>query len=194
DGIRDRNVTGVQTCALPICRQRRANRNRARRVALQARTSGEPVKRPSRIAPSTAERLERSPRSGGDESTGSDTGGKRKARRERPPRLGDRPGDIDSLEGGLLRRVSHVPGGLQVILTVGLAVVVTVITGVSKLFPDPGVEPGKDVTLTRTVFDYYGIPGAIALLAIPLAATLVALAFSLHPQRRRIWIGSSVVV
>src|SRR5690625_4412046 len=48
--------------------------------------------------------------------------------------------------------------------------------------------------LTRTVFYYYGIPGAIALLAIPLVATFIALAFSLHPQRRRIWIGSSVVI
>src|SRR5207249_5387179 len=29
DGIRDRNVTGVQTCALPICAHRRGARGRA---------------------------------------------------------------------------------------------------------------------------------------------------------------------
>lgn len=188
----------------PDSRQRRANRNRAQREALRARTTGEGVKRPSRIAPSTAERLERGQTGGGRGDGGADEGRSRgrsgggrdrtRAPRERPPRLGDRPVDVDTLEGGFLRKVSHVPGGLQVILTVGLAVVVSIITGVSKLFPDPGVEPGKDVPLTRTLFDYYGAPGAAALLAIPLAATLVALAFSLHPQRRRIWIGSSVVV
>src|SRR5207249_8755655 len=36
DGIRDRNVTGVQTCALPICRRRglrQRGRRRARRGA-----------------------------------------------------------------------------------------------------------------------------------------------------------------
>src|SRR5207249_9019437 len=31
DGIRDRNVTGVQTCALPISRQRRSRRHKVRR-------------------------------------------------------------------------------------------------------------------------------------------------------------------
>src|SRR6266516_5345261 len=33
DGIRDRTVTGVQTCALPICRRRAAARRRANRRA-----------------------------------------------------------------------------------------------------------------------------------------------------------------
>src|SRR5699024_3104225 len=169
--------------------------------ALRARTSGEGVKRPSRIAPSTAERLEREPRTSGragsaDPADAPEPGAKRKQRtpRERPPRLGDRPVDIDSLEGGFLRKVSHVPGGIQVIMTVGLAIVVAIITGVSKLYIDPGFETDKDAPFTMTIFEKLGTPLGALLIAIPLVATFIALAFSLHPQRRRIWIGSSVVI
>lgn len=182
-------------------RQKRANRNRARREALAARTSGEAVKRPSRVAPSTAERLEREPRRSGragetDPADAPAKGSKagQRPRRERPPRLGDRPVDIDSLEGGFLRKVSHVPGGLQVILTVGLALVVAVLTGVNKFYPEPGLEKVKNPPLTMTVFEKYGTPVGALLIAIPLVAVLIALAFSLHPQRRRFWIGSSVVI
>lgn len=184
-------------------RQRRANRNRARREALAARTAGEGVKRPSRIAPTTAERLEREPRSSGRSGStdpadaparGRKGGRPERKPRERAPRLGDRPVDIDSLEGGFLRRVSHVPGGIQVIMTVGLAIVVAVITGVTKLYKDPGFETDKDAPFTMTIFEKLGTPTGALLIGIPLAAAFVALAFSLHPQRRRVWIGSSVVI
>lgn len=102
--------------------------------------------------------------------------------------------DIDSLEGGFFRKVSHVPGGLQVILTVGLAVVVAVMTSMSKMYKDPGQETNRDAPFTMTIFEKFGTPMGALLIAIPLGAVLVALAFSLHPQRRRFWIGSSVVI
>lgn len=170
---------------------------------MAARTAGEGVKRPSRIAPTTAERLEREPRSSGGSASSdpADTRGRgrkgdrpQRKPRERPPRLGDKPVDIDSLEGGFLRRVSHVPGGIQVIMTVGLAIVVAVITGVTKLYKDPGFETDKDAPYTMTIFEKLGTPVGALLIGIPLVAVLVALAFSLHPQRRRVWIGSSVVI
>src|SRR5438067_4708462 len=46
DGIRDRNVTGVQTCALPICARRSARsrcRRRARTIALAAGAASWPA-------------------------------------------------------------------------------------------------------------------------------------------------------
>lgn len=101
--------------------------------------------------------------------------------------------DLDTLEGSFLRKVSHVPGGLQVIMTVGLAVIVAVLIGNAKVYKTPGLE-GKDDPFTMTVFDRLGtVPGAL-LLGLPVAATLVALAFSLHPQRRRFWTGAAVVI
>lgn len=79
-------------------------------------------------------------------------------------------------------------------MTVGLAIVVAVITGVSKLYKDPGFENDADAPFTMTIFEKLGTPVGALVIAIPVVATLVALAFSLHPQRRRIWIGSSVVI
>jgi len=183
-------------------RQKRANQNRARRAALAARTAGEVPKRPSRIAPATAERLAREPRPSSrageaDPSEAPERGrGAKQARkpRERAPRLGDRPVEVDALEGSFLRKVSHVPGGLQVIMTVGLAVVVAVITGTQKLYKDAGRENDKEAPFTMTIFEKLGTPKAAVLLAVPVLATFVALAFSLHKQRRRVWIGASIVV
>src|SRR5207249_7231943 len=49
DGIRDRNVTGVQTCALPICADRARGANAAR---LPSGARGAPASRPRGPRPS----------------------------------------------------------------------------------------------------------------------------------------------
>jgi len=185
-------------------RQKRARQNRAQREALAARTSGASVKRPSRVAPSTAERLKSAPRSSTragelDPAEVPEAGAakpKRKGRRERPPRPGDRPVDVETLEGSWFSKIVKVPGGMQVLMAVGMTVVVTGLLAFMDTFPsqedlDNDVKNPKAV---RTVFEALGTPKALLLLAVPLAIVGVAAAFSLHKQRRRIWIGAAILL
>src|SRR5437879_9183250 len=59
DGIRDTSVTGVQTCALPISRRRRAERadggERGSRGAAGQRSARELAGRPHRVRPARAD-------------------------------------------------------------------------------------------------------------------------------------------
>ena len=54
--------------------QRRQRENRARRAALEARTKGAPPARPSRVAPSTAEKLKARSAEAGSSKAGAATG------------------------------------------------------------------------------------------------------------------------
>src|SRR5699024_11539358 len=54
DGIRDRNVTGVQTCALPICRSPRATSSRPRPASSPSPPG--PATSPARPPPPTRKR------------------------------------------------------------------------------------------------------------------------------------------
>lgn len=169
-------------------RQRRQRQNRARRDALAART-GERPKAPSRVAPSTADRVVRAKAATDGDGAKATTAGGRE-RRPRPPRPGDTPVDIDTLEGNFLSRVTKVPGGMQALMGTALAVVVSVMLLFQKVVLPEGATKGKP---TRTLIEAYGARGAIVL-AIPIVVALVGLAFSLRPARRRVWIYVAVLL
>lgn len=180
-------------------RQRRTNQNRARREALAARTSGAAVARPSRIAPATSKRLaeEREQTKGADKSSsgsGSSRRGKASAnRRERPPRLGEKPVDVESLKGNHFRKLIEVPGGMQVLLGLVLSVVVAAMTSQQKFFFVKDADVKKDKP-TLTLIDHLGAPKAWTLMVLPVVAAAVAVVLGLHKHRRRVWIGASMVV
>lgn len=185
-------------------RQRRARQNRAQRAALEARTSGAQVKKPSRIAPTTADRLKDTPRetarAGSQDPTEAPAPGegakKAKPKRERPPRPGDRPVDIETLEGSWFSKVVRVPGGVQVLMGFAMTLVVTGMVALTDTFPsqadmDNDVENAEPV---RTIFEALGTGRATVILAIPVVLFLAAAAFSLHKHRRRVWIVCAVLL
>lgn len=184
-------------------RQKRARQNRAQREALAARTSGQGVKRPSRVAPATAERLTATPRetarAGSQDPTEAPAPGetkKARAKRERPPKPGDRPVDIATLEGSWFSKVVKVPGGMQVLMALGMTIVITVMLAFMATYPSQA-DLDNDVdnpTATRTMFEALGAGRATLLLAIPLVVVGIAAAFSLHKQRRRVWLGCALVM
>lgn len=189
-------------------KQKRARQNRAQRAALEARTKGSAPARPSRVAPSTAEKLKRSaedrPASGtrsgaDDEAASKETGkgkGKSRAKRERPARRGDSPVDVETLEGGWFTRMSHVPGGTQAMFAGVMAIVATGIVSFTKVFVAEAdrEEFGRDAKATMTIFEAYDPAVSAALVLLPLAVVGLALWFSFHPQRRRIWLGAAVIL
>lgn len=183
-------------------RQRRARQNRAQREALAARTSGEAVKRPSRVAPSTAEKLKTSPRestrAGSLDPADAPAPGKSKAkpRRERPPRPGDRPVDIATLQGSWFSKVVKVPGGMQVLMAVAMTIVVTGLLAFMDTYPSEADLDAKvkNAEPTRTIFEALGVTKALAVLVLPLLVVGVAAAFSLHKQRRRVWMGAAILL
>ncbi len=186
-------------------RQKRARQNRAQRAALAARTSGEAVKRPSRVAPRVIVKLKTAPRTStraGEldpaEAPAADGNADRKARRtrERRPRPGDRPVDIETLEGSWFSKVIKVPGGMQVLMAVGMTIVVTGLLAFLDTFPsqadiDNDVDNPKPV---RTIFEAMGTGRALLLLVIPLIIVGAAAGFSLHKHRRRIWMGAAFLL
>lgn len=187
--------------------QRRARENRARREALAARTAGAVPARPSRVAPSTAERLSRTREPGGtrggrgaeDRAVEVDAGAEerrgRKGRAARPrrPRPGDVPVDPAKLEGSWLSRVNHVPGGTQVLMAGVLTLVITVMLFVVHSFYEDGVEPGEGPA-TLTLVEAVGLGPALALVAVPLVLVGLSLAFALRRQRRRVWMFAALVL
>lgn len=184
--------------------QRRARENRARRAALAARTGGDPPARPSRVAPSTAERLKKTagakatPTGGGDaasDATGSDTTkGGRRPRRQRPARPGDTPVDIAALEGSWVSRIMQVPGGTQALFAGVMAVVATGLMSFTKLLVAEADLGDDDAKPTQTVFERYEPAVAIPLVVVPLAVAAGAVAASFQPQRRRIWLGAALLL
>lgn len=182
--------------------QKRQRVNRAQRDALAARTSAASTPRPSRQPPKAVRRT------GGeakerrvDADTPSDatktgkgaTAGAR-PKRERRPRLGDSPVDLDTLEGSWFKKVVTVPGGAQVLVGFGITVVTAVFLSQQKLFSAAGT-PGsvKKPKLTRTLFDVIGTPKGLLVLGVPVVVALFALLATLRPWRRRAWTGSALV-
>ena len=178
--------------------QKRARENRARREALEVRTKGAPA-RPSRVAPKTVEKLARTAdtkASGTDakaDSASSKAGktGSGKPRRERPPKPGDRPVDVATLEGSWLSRMMQVPGGTQVLFAGVMAIVATGLMAFSKLFIAEEDAGKKGAKATETIFQAYDLKLAIPLLVVPLLVAGLGVAFSFHPQRRRIWFAAA---
>ena len=189
--------------------QKRAKQNRAQRAALQARTEGGPPKRPSRVAPVTAEKLATKKEAADPGSTSAKaaapTTRSGKPRRERPPKPGDKPVDIATLEGGWYSKVQQVPGGSQVVMAALMTVVVTIMSLFLPLFVSKEDQAKVDFAkahhlkkvtakATQTILESQGTARGLMLLAIPVVAVLISLAFALHPQRRRVWLAGAIVV
>lgn len=189
-------------------KQRRARENRARRAALEARTSGTAPKAPSRVAPVTAEKLAKAnqdDRKGGSravskasavDSEGDETDEvtDAKPRRQRPPRPGDRPVDIDSLEGSWFSKVTQVPGGTQVLMAAGLLIVVTLMMSFMDFYIAPDQVDDPDAKPSMTIFESEGTGRALVLLGIPVVVVGLAVAASLRPNRRRVWLVAAMVI
>lgn len=183
--------------------QRRQRENRARRAALEARTKGAPPARPSRVAPSTAEKLKaRSSETGSSRASSSSapvdeeqgTTRKGKPRRQRPPRPGDTPVDVATLEGSWFARIVQVPGGTQAAFAGLMALVATGLTSFTKTVISEADEGKKNASPTQTIFEAYPLSTALPLVLVPLLIALVAVWFSFHPQRRRIWFVATITL
>lgn len=182
--------------------QKRAKQNRNQRAALEARTKGEAPKRPSRVAPSTADKLASKSRDTDENGSGStsSSGSGDKPRRQRPPRPGDVPVDLETLQGSWFQKVRQVPGGSQVIQAGIMTVVCSAMLIFMKMFPSDAEQakadlikdykPKADSTLVQAV----GGPRAALYIGLPLLAAALALTWCLRPQRRRVWMVAAMVV
>jgi hypothetical protein len=166
--------------------QRRARENRRRREALQARTQTAATPRPSRAAPAKPAGKASSTRTTDAKDTGATKarGGGRE-RIDRADRPGNSPVDVTTLEGGFYSRITHVPGGLQVLLAFAMSVLVTGMMIIQKSFVAAGAK--KDAKPTQNVFEAYGTAGGLARIGPPLLLTIVALASAFRPRRRTVW-------
>ncbi len=179
--------------------QKRQRANRAQREALAVRKVAASTPRPSRQPPVAARRTGGEVKAPAgrteDANTGAKSGGR--ARRPRPPRPGDTPVDIDTLEGSFYSKVVQVPGGSQAALGFFMAVLAVGFSVVLALFvhsvPPKGTKanarnvPGVDTAIHR-----FGPVVLLPLVAILLAASL-GYAYSLHRQRRRAWLMVAVI-
>lgn len=178
--------------------QKRARQNRAQREALAARTQGAP-KRPSRVAPSTAEKLATKaaagPTSTAEDGSEASKGSGSKPRKVRPVRPGDVAVDVDALQGSWRQKVTHVPGGTQVLMAGVMTVLVIGLVSFMPSYVSEAAQKASDKPKPdQTIFEAYGVGPALVVLAIAVAAVGVALAMALKPARRRVWVISAVTV
>jgi hypothetical protein len=178
--------------------QKRARQNRAQREALAARTKGAP-KRPSRVAPSTAEKLATKAAAGptatATDGTKEAKGSGAKPRKVRPVRPGDVPVDIDALEGTWRQKVTHVPGGTQVLMAgVMTVLVIGLVSFMPSYISEAAQEANDKAKPDQTIFEAYGVGPALVVLGIAVAAVGMALAMALKPARRRVWVIAAVTV
>lgn len=178
--------------------QKRAKQNRAQREALAARTQGAP-KRPSRVAPSTAEKLASKSASGATGTAGEGTkdakGSGAKPRKVRPVRPGDVPVDVDALQGSWRQKVTQVPGGTQVLMAGVMSVLVVGLVSFMPSYVSEAASKASDKPKPdQTIFEAYGVGPSVVLLGIAIAAVGLALAMALKPARRRVWVISAVVI
>lgn len=157
-------------------KQKRARQNRAQREAVQARTK----------AAAEAPEVRRSKATSAP--TASGTPAKKQgffsaASEGRPPRPGDTPVDVATLEGNWITKRVQVPGGRQVLTALLLTLILTVLLAAQKFVPEGAP---KDAKPTVSIFDRFGAL-AFVLLGVPLIIVAIAAQFSLHPKRRRIW-------
>src|SRR5690606_14429873 len=151
------------------------------RAALEARTKAAQTPREERLAKS-APRSADSGDSSKSSGRNSDEAGRGSARQAMAQgRLGQVPVDVDSLEGSFLGKVVHVPGGMQVVMSAVLVLVLTAMGIFMNTVPPEGAERGAEAT--RTLVDAYGA-SAILFLAPPVILVGNALFFSLHERRR----------
>lgn len=159
-------------------KQKRAKQNRAQREARQARTAAASV-------PAEERKAKYASSAPSEAASGKREKAADRPRPQRPPRLGDTPVDLDTLEGSWYRKRVAVPGGRQVLTGLVLTVIITGMTVFVK-YPDPDATGDAKKKLTHTFTEYYGSIG-IALVLVPLIAMAVATYFILSPARRRVW-------
>ena len=158
-------------------KQKRARQNRAQREAREARTKAAALPADERRAKYASGTTTEAPAKKGKSAE--------RAPRERPPRPGDTPVDLDTLQGNWFQKRNHVPGGRQVMTGALLTIIITALTAINK-YPDPDATGDARKKLTHTFGEYYGAKGYV-LLAVPLLAMLVASWFITSPIRRRVW-------
>ena len=178
-------------------KQKRARQNRAEREARVARAKAAQTPKEQRAAAATGSPSSPSRSTPGAKSAKAKASpkSKRDAKSARSAgaqgRLGQVPVDIDTLQGGFLRKVAQVPGGMQVIMSTVLVLVLTVMN--SLVHTMIAKDAPKGAPATQTFFDVYGTR-AILLLAPPVILVGNAFIFSLHPRRRRMWTVSAVLL
>lgn len=181
--------------------QKRSRANRAQREALKARTTAASTPRPSRAAPAASKRAPgaRGPvrSTPADEAAATTKGGR--PRRVRPPKPGDTPVDIETLEGSFLRRLSQVPGGSQVISAGLVTILATVFTCYLAIFTETAntaelVQGDEGFVANATQVEVYGYVGLVIPMVIVCLMMVFALARSLTPGRRRAWFFAAVII
>ena len=172
-------------------KQKRARQNRSQRDALKARKQ-------AASAPPEARRTKASAAAVSAPGTKKANGAAKRGgffspkgdRPPRPPRPGDLPVDIDTLEGSWFTKRVMVPGGRQVLTGLALTVVLSGMLAFQKFRPRGAPS---DAPNTESLWDLLGV-AAVPVLLIPILAMGVASQFTLSPRRRGIWIAMSVVM
>lgn len=171
-------------------KQKRAKQNRAQREALQARTAAASTPaevRRAKYASSTPEgggAAAKPAKKGGFFSGGAD-------RPERPPRPGETPVDIESLEGSWFSIRMKIPGCRQVMTGAGLLVLVTILAFFVNL-PAVKATKGQKALPSETIIQRAG-PQIILVLLVPLALGAISLIFATSPRRRRYWMWTAMI-
>ncbi|MCU1371214.1 MAG: hypothetical protein JWO77_2408 [Ilumatobacteraceae bacterium] len=160
-------------------KQKRARQNRAQRDARQARAQAAAIPAEERKAKYASSTPNRAP------SDKADGKAAERPRRERAPRLGDVPVDVETLEGNFYKKRVAVPGGRQVLTGMVLTIIITALTVFNK-YPNPDATGDARKKLTHSFTEYYGSI-AIPLVIVPLLAMAIATYFIVSPARRRIW-------
>src|SRR5690606_1431398 len=115
-------------------KQKRARQNRAQREALKVRTevaSAPPEARRSKASPTAVS----APGSSDGDKAAPKRGGFFSPKGDRPPRPGDVPVDIETLEGSWFTKRVKVPGGRQVLTGLALTVILSGLLAFQKFPP-----------------------------------------------------------
>ncbi|MFN8016832.1 MAG: hypothetical protein U0P45_01780 [Acidimicrobiales bacterium] len=156
-------------------KQKRARQNRAQREALKARTT----------AASTPAEARRSSTATPDRSAPA----KQEKRGffapdpNRPPRPGDTPVDLATLEGNWFAKRMQVPGGRQVMTGLLMAIVLAITGVIGKVKAEDWTQENNHLV---PMTERYGALSAV-LVGVPVVLMLIATVLTLHPKHRLIW-------
>ena len=165
----------------PSSRQQRSRANKAHREALAARTKAASTPRDERVtAPSRSAPVGAKADAKADAKAAADG----KPVSKRPARLGSTAVDPAELNGGWLKRMVQLPGGLQALSAASIVLLISAMSVVLKAVPPEGAP--NDAKPTRTLFEAYG-PKAFVFILPPVLMAALALAYGQHVRRRRAW-------
>lgn len=166
-------------------KQKRARENRAQREALKARTTAAstPTEQRQKARAATPERSAPAKQ---------EKRGFFSPDPNRPPRPGDVPVDLATLQGNWISKRMQVPGGRQVLTAWLLSFVVSASVLIGKVpAACPSDVKGKACVeygkkhMIPFVDRYHA--AAIVLLLVPIVLTGIAAVTTLHPNHRKIW-------